>query len=103
LATKVKVATFSEIPEGGLKSYSVGEKKVAVYKISGRIYATEDECTHEQCPIGEHNAIHFDVVECTCHGSQFDIKTGGVISPPATERLKTYRTEVNGNDISVYM
>lgn len=98
---KIKVADFSEIPEEGMKAFKVGEKKIAIYKIAGKIYATSNECTHEQCDIEEHHAIHFDVVECTCHGSQFDIKTGGVMMPPATERLATYRTEINGNDILI--
>ncbi|OGD88148.1 hypothetical protein A3G14_02280 [Candidatus Curtissbacteria bacterium RIFCSPLOWO2_12_FULL_38_9] len=103
MAQKVRVAAFNEIPEEGMKAFKVGEKKVAIYKIAGKIYATSNECSHEQCQMDEHHEIHFDIVECTCHGSQFDIKTGQVITPPATEKIATYRTEVNGNDVSVYI
>lgn len=99
MANKIKVAEFNEIPEDGMKAVTVGEKKIAIYKIGGQIYATANECTHEQCYLDENGAIHFDVVECTCHGSQFDIKTGNVILPPATEKLETYKAEVVGNDI----
>ena len=98
---KIKIADFSEIPEGGIRAYKVGEKKIAIYKIGGKIYATSNECSHEQCTLDEHGTIHFDLVECTCHGSQFEIKTGQVIMPPATEKIATYRVEVNGNDIMV--
>ncbi len=98
---KVKVAQYNEIPEGDLRKYKVGEEAIAVYKVSGKIYATSNVCTHEGCFIDENHQMHFDVVECTCHGSQFDIKTGEVLSMPAVERLKTYHAEVVGEDIYV--
>ena len=103
MAKQVKVASFNEIPEGDLKRVKVGEQEIAIYKIGGKIYATSNICTHEQCTLDQYHAIHFDVVECTCHGSQFDIKTGNVVIPPAVENLKTFRTQLIGNDIFVYL
>lgn len=98
---KVKVCQFNEVPEGDMKMYRVGETQVAVYKLSGQIYATTNICPHEDCRLDENHQMHNDIVECTCHGSQFDVKTGGVIVPPAVEGLKTYRVELAGDDISV--
>ncbi|MBV8221393.1 MAG: Rieske (2Fe-2S) protein, partial [Solirubrobacterales bacterium] len=35
---------------------------------------------------------------CQCHGSRFDITTGGVISGPATQPLHVYQAaEVDGD------
>lgn len=98
---KLKVCEFGEIPEGDMKNFKVGGQDIAVFKIGGQIYATTNICTHEQCFLNENHAMHFDVVECTCHGSQFDVKTGGVITPPAVEPLKKYSVEVQGNDVVV--
>src|SRR3989344_6792189 len=98
---RVKVAFFNEIPEGDLKKVQVGEETIALYKLGGQIYATTNTCTHEQCLIDENHMMHNDVVECTCHGSQFDIKTGAVILPPAIESLKTYKVIVEGEDVLV--
>ena len=40
------------------------------------------------------------VVTCGCHGAQFDLRTGDVLAPPATEPVKTYALRVeNGNVI----
>ncbi|OGD85149.1 hypothetical protein A2696_00190 [Candidatus Curtissbacteria bacterium RIFCSPHIGHO2_01_FULL_41_13] len=98
---RVKVAFFNEIAEGGLKKVEAGGEPIALYKLGGQIYATSNTCTHEGCIIDENHQMHNDVVECTCHGSQFDIKTGAVILPPAIEPLKTYKTEVVGEEIYV--
>jgi len=41
------------------------------------------------------------VLECPCHGSQFNVKTGEVVSPPANEPLTQYAVRVDGDDILV--
>ena len=98
---KVKVCFYNEVPEGGLKKAKAGDLPIALYKLGGHIYATSNVCTHEQCILDENHVMHNDIVECTCHGSQFDIKSGDVVLPPAVEKLKTYRTEVIGEDVFV--
>lgn len=98
---KVKVCSFSEVPEGGIKSVKAEELPIALYKISGNIFATTNICTHEQCFLDENHFLHNDVIECTCHGSQFDIKSGEVVLPPAVEKLKTYKTEVIADEVYV--
>ena len=98
---KVKVTTYNEVPEGGIKKVQAEDKDVAVYKVEGQIYATANVCTHEGCFIDENNEVRGDVVECTCHGSQFNIKNGEVLLPPAIEPIQSYKTEVIGEDVYV--
>src|SRR3989344_6137497 len=98
---RVKVAFFNEIAEGGLKKVEAGGEPIAVYKLGGQIYATSNTCTHEGCIIDENHQMHNDVVECTCHGSQFDVKTGEVLQMPAVEALKTYKASLEGEDIFI--
>ena len=96
---KVKVITYSEIPEGGVKKVTVDGKDIALFKIGGDVFATANICTHEACYIDENSEVREDVVECTCHGSQFDIRSGEVLLPPAIEPLETYKTEVVGEEV----
>lgn len=99
---KVKVAKVSEIPEGGIKKVVVGANEpVALYKIAGQVFATSNICTHAHCELDVSNVIHGDVVECTCHGSKFNIKTGAVVLPPASEPLKTYQVSVEGEEVFI--
>jgi|SRR3989338_3832247 len=98
---KVKVANVSDVLEGEIKKVMVGNDPVALYKIEGTIYATTNICTHTQCELDENHLMHGDVVECTCHGSQFNIKTGANVLPPAVEPLKTYKVSVEDGAVFV--
>jgi 3-phenylpropionate/trans-cinnamate dioxygenase ferredoxin subunit len=101
MAELVKVAKLSDIKEGEVKSVMIGSEKVAIYRKGERIFATSDICTHADCIISENSNLEGDEVECTCHGSKFNIKTGEVTSPPATEPLKTYQVNVEGEDVFI--
>ncbi len=46
---------------------------VAVARAGGRLYAFDDTCTHEECPLSD-GRLTADEVECPCHGSIFDLR-----------------------------
>ena len=98
---KVKVATVAEVPEGGLKKIEVDGEPVALFKIDGQVFATSNICTHAGCELDHNHAMHGEVVECTCHGSQFSVKTGEVVLPPAIEPLKTFKVSIEGEEVFV--
>ena len=88
--------------EGTIEKVIVGNNlPIALYKVGDQIYATTNICTHAQCELDHNHAIYGDVVECTCHGSRFDIKSGAVILPPAVDPLKTYPVTVEEEDVVV--
>ena len=96
-----KVAKYSELEEGKITAVSVDGNPIALYKIDGHIFATFDTCTHDECSLEDFGKIEGDEIECTCHGARFRIKTGEVTRLPAVSPLKTYRVEVEGEDVLV--
>lgn len=100
---KVKVATKKDIANGKVIPVKVGGEEVAIYHTKNdEFYATADICTHEHCNMSyEGGKLEGYEVECDCHGSKFDIRTGKVLLPPAVEDLKTYKVETQGEDILV--
>ena len=98
---KVKVASVNEVPEGSLKKVEVNGEVIALFKIDGKIYATSNICTHEHCELDHNYLMHQDVVECSCHGSQFKVATGEVVLPPAIEPLKTYKLTIEDDEIFI--
>lgn len=98
---KVKVASLNDVPEGEIKKVMVNGDPVALFKIEGKIYATTNICAHEQCDLAENHEIMGDILECTCHGSQYNIKTGANVLPPASEPLKTYAVSVEGEEVFI--
>lgn len=98
---KIKVANKDEIAEGTLKKMMVGKDPVALFNIGGKIYATTNICTHEFCELDENYTMHGEDVECTCHGSQFNVKTGANTVPPAAEPLKTYKVILENDEVFI--
>ncbi|MEX1061841.1 MAG: non-heme iron oxygenase ferredoxin subunit [Patescibacteria group bacterium] len=97
----VKVAKISDIPVGQIRSFTVeGKAPLAIAHLENGFFAIDDTCTHAQCSLGEGMMAEHEV-ECHCHGSRFDVKTGAVRFLPATMPIKTYPIRVEGEDISL--
>jgi 3-phenylpropionate/trans-cinnamate dioxygenase ferredoxin subunit len=98
MAEFVTVGDASEVPEGEVKAFAVNGAEVAVARAQGGLYAFSDICTHRQCNLATGGELDGEFhIECECHGSMFDIRTGEVYNPPATEPLQTYEVrEVDG-------
>lgn len=80
----------------------VDGEAVALYELNGDVFATTDICPHNTCLLSENgDVLESGEVECTCHGSRFDIRTGTNTNPPSSEPLKTYPVRVEGDDVLV--
>jgi 3-phenylpropionate/trans-cinnamate dioxygenase ferredoxin component len=97
----MKVAGVADVPDGILKTCIVGGQNIAVANVGGAYYAVADRCTHEQCSLGGEGILDGTVITCGCHGAQFDVTTGKVLSLPAVLDLKTYEVKISGADILV--
>lgn len=95
-----KAASLGDLNDGEAKKIEIGNKKIALFKIKGGYFATDDACTHEKASISE-GEIDGDIVTCPHHGARFDIKTGQALSLPAMFPLKTYQVKIDGNDIKI--
>jgi nitrite reductase/ring-hydroxylating ferredoxin subunit len=76
-----------------------GKLRISVARVDDRLYAFDDlcTCTDEACPLSG-GLLTGTTIMCQCHGSRFDIATGGVIAGPATEALNIYEVrEVDGD------
>jgi nitrite reductase/ring-hydroxylating ferredoxin subunit len=100
MAEYVQVATRDQVPRGGRFAAWAGGRKVLIYSVGGEYYATDEQCTHRECSLAEGPFLDH-VVTCPCHMARFDVKTGEVLSPPATVPLPTYTVKVEGNRILV--
>jgi nitrite reductase/ring-hydroxylating ferredoxin subunit len=96
----VKVATTADLPPGEIMLVEVDDERIALANVGGQYYAVTDECTHSGCTLSD-GEMEGELIECPCHGSQFDVRTGEVVSPPANEPLTLYSVRIEGNDILV--
>ena len=88
------------IPDGYVVPYYLDDRKirVSVARAGGRLYAFDDLCTHEACPLSA-GLLTGTTIMCPCHGSRFDITTGAILNGPATEPLGVYEVKEAGGQI----
>jgi nitrite reductase/ring-hydroxylating ferredoxin subunit len=101
MARFVKVgarADFERVDGGTL--VEAGGQRIALFKLADGYHAIEDTCPHAGGPLSE-GPLDGDVVTCPWHGSRFDVKTGALLAPPATRGVKSFRVQVNGDDVEV--
>ena len=89
-----------DAPEGALRRVETGGRAVCLGRVDGGWVAFDDTCTHEECPLSD-GELDGAVVVCPCHGSEFDVRTGDVLSPPALDPLPIYEIRVAGEGLEV--
>ncbi len=73
----------SEIPVGGGAIYTAA-KVVVTQPASGQYKAFSAVCTHVGCIV---NKVTNGTIDCPCHGSEFKITNGAVVTGPAPSPL----------------
>jgi nitrite reductase/ring-hydroxylating ferredoxin subunit len=96
----VDAGADADLAEGTIVVVGDGGDPIAVARGNGRLYAFDDTCTHEECPLSD-GIVTDGEVECPCHGSIFDMRTGEALTGPALESLQTYRVRVEDGRIQV--
>lgn len=96
----IKVANKNDIKDGEMIKVSVKDKEILLANLNGEFFAINDICTHRHCNLSD-GFLEGSEVTCPCHMAKFDVKTGNVTAPPATENEETYPVEIKGNDIFV--
>jgi nitrite reductase/ring-hydroxylating ferredoxin subunit len=87
------VCAAEELMPGDMKCVFLGDRRVLLANVDGKVYATGDVCSHALAFLSE-GFLEGTVVECPLHGARFDVTTGRVLSPPADRDIKTYEVTV---------
>lgn len=88
------------VPSGGVIQVTPPgfDDGIAVYKIDGEFYATDDMCTHAMISLSQ-GEVEGGSIFCPLHGGAFDIRTGAATEFPCTRALKTYRVVIQGDEL----
>jgi Rieske Fe-S protein len=69
---------------------------VVTQPVAGTFKAFSTVCPHAGCNV---NKIDSGVISCPCHGSQFSVKDGSVVTGPATQGLTSKAVKVDGANV----
>lgn len=96
----VEVCHIDDLPAGEVRLVEV-EPPLAVFNVSGVLYAIDDTCTHSKASLSDGDVDPVTcAVECPFHLAQFDLRTGKH-SLPANMPVRTHTVEVRDGTITV--
>lgn len=96
----VEVARVESVAPGATFRVAVDGEAVCLYNLEGRVYATQDVCTHAEASLAD-GYIDGECIECPLHQALFHIPTGEVRSEPATESLKVFEVRIVAGAVQV--
>ncbi len=100
MADFVRALRSTELSPGNGTVVELSGARIAIFNVDGTFYAMDDTCTHAGGPLSE-GELDGTVVTCPWHGATFEVKTGGVLGPPAANGLRSYEVKVEGDDVLV--
>ena len=95
-----KVADTTDIQPSHMKEVQIDGESICIVNVDGKYYAIGNICTHEGGPLVDGTLKGYEV-ECPWHASKFDVRTGEVTNPPASESEPVYQIKVDGNNILI--
>lgn len=90
----------SKLSEGSMVAIDLRGKHLLLARIGGEVFAVSGTCTHEESDLALGFVIE-DRVVCPLHLSQFDLRTGQVLNPPAAVPLQNFNVKIQDDRIFV--
>jgi 3-phenylpropionate/trans-cinnamate dioxygenase ferredoxin component len=93
-------AKINDIKPGEKLGVILDGVPVLLVNLENQYYAIGGKCTHRGCMLSD-GTILGSRIECVCHGSIFELKTGSVYRGPAAKPEPSYRVKVEGDQVQV--
>lgn len=96
----ISLCTLSDLAQCGIGSADLPDgRRVAIFLVEGKAYATDDRCTHGNSSLAEEGSLEGHIVECGMHLGTFDVRSGEAVGPPCTKALRTYPVEIREGQV----
>ena len=96
----VPAMKVGNLADGSMAAVDLKGVHIILAKIGGEVSAVSGTCTHEATDLGRGFMLE-DRVVCPLHLSQFDLRTGQVMNPPAEIPLQRFNVKIEGETIFV--
>ena len=97
---RVEIGAVATIPRDRGVRVTVGDDRIAMFRVGDEVYAIGDRCSHAEASLSE-GFLSDREVECPRHGAVFDITTGKPKSLPATTPVPSYPVKLEGGTVYV--
>ena len=96
----MKAASVKDLKPGEKLGVVLQGEPVLLVNLENKYYAIGGKCTHRGCMLSDGTVVG-ERIQCICHGSTFELKTGVVYRGPAAKPEPSYRVRVEGDQIQV--
>jgi 3-phenylpropionate/trans-cinnamate dioxygenase ferredoxin component len=94
-------AKLSELGEATPVRVDVDGVPVCLVRLGDTVKAVHDTCSHQQWSLSDDGMVWGNGVECSLHGSTFDLDDGRPSSLPATTPIPTFAVRLDGDAVTV--
>lgn len=94
----IDAAAVDAVPNDDVIGIEVGGRDIALYRVDGMVYATDNVCTHGHARLCEGFLDGFEI-ECPLHQGRFDVRSGEAMCAPPDENIHTYPVKIEAGRI----
>ena len=88
----------ADVPDDDVIGVQVAGHDIALYKVDGSVFATDNTCTHGQARLCD-GFLEGHEIECPLHPGRFDIRDGSATCAPVTEAIRCYPVRIEGGRV----
>lgn len=96
----VEAGSVDAIPAEEVIGVDVGGREIALYRVEGQVYATDNICTHGHARLCD-GFLEGHEIECPLHQGKFDIRDGRAMCAPLTVDVRTYPIRIEEGRVFV--
>jgi nitrite reductase/ring-hydroxylating ferredoxin subunit len=98
VSTWVRAAAVDDISEGGAKSFAYLDKRIALFRAPGGVYASDNRCPHQGYALVRGD-VKDGVLTCAWHNWKFELGTGAC--QYGGESVRTYPVQIRDGQVFV--
>jgi naphthalene 1,2-dioxygenase system ferredoxin subunit len=96
----IDVTATEDVPEDDVIGVDIAGKSIALYRVEGEVFATDNLCTHGNARLCD-GFLEGHEIECPLHQGKFDIRNGKAMCAPLTDDVRTYPIKIEGDRVFV--
>lgn len=95
-----RVAALAELEDSTPVRVELDGVPVCLVRLGDTVRAVHDVCSHQYWSLSD-GLVYGGGIECSLHGSTFDLATGSPDTLPATTPIPTFAVAVTGDEVHV--
>jgi len=96
----IDVADVDSVPVDDVIGIDITGKSLALYRVEGEVFVTDNICTHGQARLCDGFLEGFEI-ECPLHQGRFDIRDGKAMCAPLTQDVQVYPLKIENGRVLI--